>query len=184
MDFEQLNNAQRKNREYNYSQAQVGHPLRTLKGSVVKRSPASGVGKVIGGQIYFHKSYYKQCLPEFGLELYEAHEDSVPFEFSCLRYNFKTDELTFVECPDFDIDSEPVVGRMYIIIDTETKGRLTRFFNQIYHHKWTFVDNSYSGFNVAESWEWSREWLSVLTEPADGSNISNWENQLHRFGLI
>ena len=40
--------------EYNQSQTETGHPLKTLKGSRVGRSKY-GVGKSIGGSIYVYK---------------------------------------------------------------------------------------------------------------------------------
>lgn len=178
----ELNSAQLKNREYNLSQTEVGHPLKTLKGSVIKRSNF-GVGKLIGGQIYFHRNHADRCLFDEGIELMRATESDVPFEFNCMRFDLKTGQLAFVECPDFDTSREPVVGRMYVVDSSDEPGKVTKFFNQIYHHKWLWVDNSYSGFDVAESWEWSKTWLSVLTEPADGTNTSRWIGQLNRFGL-
>jgi len=177
----QLSEGQIANREYNQAQTQVGHALKTLKGSTVKRCKL-GVGKLIGGQIYLHKDYYN-LLPDIGPELFEEFEEEVPFNFNCLRYDVKKQELAFVESPDFDTADEPVVGKMFVV-DKDGNTRTTRFFNQIWHHKWLWVDNSYTGFDVADSWEWSKEWLSVLTEPADGSNEANWEKQLARFNLI
>lgn len=177
-----LNAAQLTNQEYNLSQTQVGYPLKTLKGSTIKRSNF-GVGKLIGGQLYFHKSYFENIFEApFDFEALEYLEDNIPFEYNVIRWDIKKKEIVLVECPDFNEAREPVVGRMFsALLDGTFK--TSRFFNQIYHHKWLWVDNSYAGFDVAESWEWSKEWLSVLTEPADGSNIINWEKQLARFGL-
>ena len=57
LSSEDLEARYQKNRAYNQSQTEIGHPLKTLKGSVVKRSSKFGVGKEIGGQIYAHKNY-------------------------------------------------------------------------------------------------------------------------------
>lgn len=176
-----LNPAQLKNREYNLSQSDIGHSLKTLKGSVVKRS-RFGIGKLIGGQLYFHREYAEDILDKNDLQLLEESTENCPFNYNTLRYDLKTDQLALVESPDFDTAREPVVGRM-LIIEPDGTTKLTKFFNQIYHHKWLWVDNSYTGFDVAESWEWSKEWLSTLTEPADGTNLSRWIAQLNKFGL-
>ena len=125
-----------------------------------------------------HKNYI-DALPDQGQTTFTKFEDKVPFAYSCLRYDLKSSQLAFVECPDFDSAREPVVGKMFIV-DPDGSARVTRSFPQIYHHKWLWVDNSYNGFDVGNSWRWSRNWLSQLTEPADGSNMQNWIAQLTR----
>ena len=178
------NHYQEKNREYNYLQlikSGVGSPLRTLKGSKVSRSKF-GVGKFIGNRYYFHKSYADKILSEDLQNWVKDNSSRVPFEFNCLRYSPFTNSVDFVECPDFDSAREPVVGRI-CRIDKKGRIKISIFYNFIYHHKWTFVLNDYSGFDVEQAWEWSRKWLSVLTEPADGHSIENWITQLNKFEL-
>ena len=172
-----------KNRNYNLSQTQVGHPLKTLKGSTIKRSSKYGVGKEIGGQIYAHKNYIDQIVPaDFLNYAYdELHKEYPNFQYNCFRWDPKKQELAFQEAPDFDTAREPVVGSMIVV--TPDNIRETRYFKQIWHHKWLWVTNDYTGFDVAESWEWSKEWLSTLAEPADGSNQENWISQLSKYNL-
>lgn len=169
--------------EYNQNQSAVGSTLKTLKGSAIKRSKY-GVGKEIGGQIYFQKDYWDMVIPQDEYEeaidmLEEVYPD---FEYNCLRYDPKKRQISFQEAPDFDTAREPIVGD-YITVDL-INGKVSKgHSNYIWHHKWLWVTNDYTGFNVAESWNWSREWLSVLTEPADGNGASRWVAQLERFGL-
>lgn len=183
LSSEDLDAKQQKNRDYNMNQTVVGSPLKTLKGSVIKRSNKYEVGKVIGGQIYLHKNYADIVIPfdilNSAVDLLESSYSQ--FHYNCIRYDPKSTEVLFQESPDFDTAREPVVGTCVSVIDNQI--RKTRYFNQIWHHKWLWVDNSYTGFDVEESWSWSKEWLSVLTEPANGSNQQNWMNQLNRFGL-
>lgn len=177
----ELNAAQLKNREYNLNQTVVGSPLKTLKGSVIKRSKF-GVGKLIGGQLYFHRRYATKVLDGDAVELLDDFTPDCPFIFNCVRYDLKSGSIALVEAPDFDRAREPVVGRMFTI-KPDGSTSVSRSYNQIWHHKWLWVMNGYPGFNVGNSWEWSKKWLSVLTEPADGSNLENWEAQLAQFNL-
>lgn len=161
---------------------QAGSPLETLKGSKVSRSNKYNVGKVIGGKIYFHKTYDYKILPTNVFDVYLHHREECPFKFNCIRYNLNTHQVALVECPDFDEAREPVVGRMFLI-SLSGLTKVTPFYNHLYHHKWTFVDNDYTGFNVRASWEWSKKWLAVLTEPANGTSMQGWTNQLKKFNL-
>ena len=107
--------------------------------------------------------------------------EHINFCFNCIRYSPKTEDIAFQEVPDFDTAREPIVGD-YIVVYHD--GRIRKgHSNYIFHHKWLWVKNDYQGFNVRESWEWSRTWLNVLTEPSDGNGLNRWINQLKNFGL-
>lgn len=169
---------------YNQNQTAVGGPLKTKKGSVIKRSTKYGVGKEIGGDIYVHKDYAQEVVPSScwhnALEiLEEAYPD---FQYNCIRWSPKTQKVSFQEAPDFDTAREPVVGD-YITVDCSDGSISTGHSNYIWHSKWLWVRNDYDGFNVADSWNWSRRWLSTLDETSDGNGISRWKAQLSRYGL-
>ena len=183
-DRDNLTPEQQKNFDYNQKQNSVGSTLKTLKGSAIKRSAKYGVGKEIGGEIYFHKDYAEDILPPEILSQAERllEENQSGFEYSCLKYNPKTGVVAFQEAPDFDTAREPVVGD-YVSVNTNTGDVKTGHSNYIWHHKWNWVKNDYSGFDVEESWNWSKEWLSTLTEVSDGNGIERWNAQLDRFGL-
>lgn len=166
--------------EFNNNQAPC-NTLKTLKGSLIKRS-RFGIGKDIGGSLYFHKSYTSRLLPNDVNEIFIDNEAMCPFEYNCVKCNYVNGDIALVECPDFDTAREPVVGQLFIIPRT-SELKVTRFYKQIYHHKWLWVTDDYSGFDVTESWEWSRTWLNVLTEPANGSSQEAWLRQLSNFGL-
>ena len=169
--------------DYNQNQTQVGSPLKTLKGSRIARSKY-GVGKEIGGSLYLHKQYADEIIPQDILEpaeqiLSETYPD---FDYNCIRWDYKTNKISFQEAPDFDTAREPVVGD-YVTVDPNTGKVQTGHSDYIWHHKWLWVRNDYTGFDVEDSWKWSKEWLSVLTEPSDGNGIERWNNQLKKFGL-
>lgn len=159
------------------------NPLKTRKGSIIKRSKY-GVGKLIGGCLYFHKDYatsvipYEQYNEALGL-LFDTYPD---FQFNTLKYDPHNNSISFMECSDFDTAREPIVGD-YVVVNLDKQTAKKGHSNTIYHHKWLWVDDSYSGFDVDESYEWSKDWLSVLDEPADGTNQTRWLNQLHRYGF-
>lgn len=168
---------------YNKQQTEVGHSLYTLKGSRIGRSSKYGVGKEIGGDIYFHKSYADQIVPKYILQdaLEIIEEDFPDFDYNTIRYSPKTGTVSFQECPDFDSAREPKVGDyINVFADGTTK---TGHSEYIFHHKWLWVMNNYRGFDVRKSWEWSKKWLSILQEPSDGNGIQRWNAQLDRYDL-
>ena len=168
--------------EYNQSQTAVGSALKTLKGSRIARYK-SNVGKEIGGSIYVHKDYALDVVPQD--VLYDAEESLHKyypyFKYNCIKYDKKTQTISFQEVPDFDTAREPVVGD-YIIVKPSGECKEGHS-NYIFHHKWLWVRNDYTGFNVADSWNWSKEWLSVLPEPSDGNGIARWNAQLDKYNL-
>ena len=169
--------------EYNDKQIEVGSTLKTYKGSPIKRSNRYGVGKEIGGDIYFYKDYADRIVPADILENAEQvlNENYPDYEFNCMRYSPKTGTVSFQECPDFNTAREPMVGD-YITVFPD--GRVsTGNSKYIFHHKWLWVTNDYTGFDVAQAWEWSRQWLDTLQETSDGNGIGRWNAQLGKYGL-
>ena len=157
--------------------------LKTLRGSRIGRT-GDKVGKTIGGCIYCHKQYAESVIPEGEYEdaldlLYSEYPN---FKFNTLKYDPNKHCISFIECPDFDTAREPVVGD-YIVVNLITQQLKKGHSNAIYHHKWLWVDDTYQGFDVDESYEWSKTWLSTLREPADGTNTARWLAQLHKYGL-
>ena len=70
--------------KYNNKQTEIGSTLKTYKGSPIKRSNRYGVGKEIGGDIYFHRMYADRIVPADILENAEqALEENYPrFEYN------------------------------------------------------------------------------------------------------
>lgn len=160
----------------------IGSTLKTYKGSPIKRSKY-GVGKLIGGDLYFHKQYADKIIPAEILDNAEQLlQDYYPnFEYNCIRYTPKTGVVSFQEAPDFDTAREPIVGD-YVTVSPDGSIKLGHS-NYIWHHKWLWVKNDYTGFDVADAWRWSKRWLAVLQETSDGNGIARWNAQLDRYGL-
>ena len=135
-------------------------PLKTLRGSIIKRSSRYGVGKEMGSQIYFHKDYVDMVCPHLYSLASDIFEENYPtVQYNCLMYDRKNPNvLRFDEASDFDTAREPSPGNMYSV-DTSTGYITKRFSPQIWHHKWLWVLDDYKGFNVQESYEWSKKWL-------------------------
>lgn len=134
--------------------------IKTEKGSVIKRSPRYGVGKQVGNTIYLHKSV-EDKLP---MELLNKGKNKLPhnFVYDIIKYDEKNGNLTFISSPDWDSSDEPIVGNAFLIRgDGSTRYIKQKSSPQIYHHKWLFVNDDYSGFNVDDSKNRSIEWLKI-----------------------
>lgn len=172
---------------FNEKQMEVGSKLKTYKGSPIQRCPKFGVGKEIGGELYVHKDYADEIVPEIILKSTErALKEEYPnFKYNCIKYNPTKFRISFQEVPDFNTAREPVVGD-YVIVEYHPSGSVVRkkgHSNYVFHHKWLWCRNDYTGFNVADSWNWSKEWLSILKEASDGNGIERWNAQLDKYGL-
>lgn len=164
----------------------ISRQLKTLKGSVIKRCATYGVGKKIKDKVYFHLDYISDVVPSDEVHraynILEEHYQDVN-DYNVVVYDPENKTLRFVECPDFDTASEPLVGSS-VTVNLETGQMKEGYTRTIYHHKWLFVKDDYTGFDVDESYEWSKKWLSKLPEQADGTNKERWIEQLQRYNIV
>ena len=101
----------------------------------------------------------------------------------------ENDSVSFIESEDWNTSREPVVGDSYkVSLDGSIKITNKKNNPQIYHHKWMFVEDNYSGFNVQESKAWSDRWTAVLPSTREiKSRIgykNYWENILTEYNLL
>lgn len=171
--------------KFNTQNTAVGSALRTLKGSWIRRDFKCNLGKRMSTKLYFHKSYaetiFKNDLD--ALCIFLCAESLVSHTYNIVRWDSQLRIVALEECPDFDIAREPVVG---FVSKFNSDGLIEepKKFNHILHHKWTMVNNYYAGFDVKESWEWSKKWLSNLREKANGTSSEAWLKQLEKFHLL
>lgn len=141
-------------------------------------------GKKIGKNLYVHKSAIK-TLTEKDKEIVSRSLKFIPkqFEYEILKINRKEKEVSFIESKDWDVSHEPVVGDSYKVNlnigkITFRKGREKN--PQIYHHKWMFVEDEYTGFNVEESKQRSKEWqrIPVVFDKKKIGNQDYWSNEV------
>lgn len=165
-------------------------PLKTLKGSKIWYSKF-GVGKQVGSKIYFHKSIHDKIIPQDvwdkAMEM-KDHFDWMsnynnPIQFNTVCYDLKKPNVVRIDvCPGFDTDREPRVGTTYTF---DTENHITDIVtnNQIFHHKWLWIEPDYKGFDVKKSYNWSKRWLKKLEEPASGWE-HKWQAQLKKYNVI
>jgi poly(A) polymerase len=155
--------------------------VKTQNGSKIRRYK-NNVGKQVGPQIYVHKKYAHEVIPHDKLRVAaEVLKKVKPnFKFNSLMWNSETGEIRFDESADFDTAREPHVGQ-YVSISPDGKVREGRS-NAIWHHKWLWVKDDYTGFNVDNARNWSILWLSKLPSTAKGTD-SSFYSQLQQHGL-
>jgi len=163
-------------------------PFKNIKGSQIKRGGSIAgfkypVGKVIGGMVYMHIDYI-ETLPnpeEARIALQAASNKSI----RCLSYDPKNSLYMFSEAPDFDIVNEPIPGKaIKVDMDGNDVDKVfpAKVINQIWHHKWMWVDDNYRGFDIKKSYEWSKEWAAKISNPSGSKNV--WKKQLAEVGLV
>lgn len=171
---------------FNDNQTIVGSPIKNYSGSIIKR--ANPVGKSIGGKIYAHMDYIHLIIPQFLLDkanelLKKNNLYDEAWSYNCFSFDPVNNIILFEETPDFDIAREPVIGKLIKVdLNTNTLKQIPPK-RQIFHHKWLWVDNDYDGFDVEDSWNWSKEYVTKVLESPNGSNIEGWKNQLAKYGL-
>lgn len=168
-----------KSRSSEITSSDTTNPLTTLAGSRIKRS-SLGVGKQMGKQIYVHKDYVLDVVPE---KIYKKALSLLPsgFSFNTIMYDSGHPSIVrFDESTDFNTAREPSPGRM-IYVDTATGEIRHGSTKQIFHHKWLWVKDGYSGFDVQEAYDWSKTWLKKITNPS--GYIEKWNEALEAAGL-
>lgn len=162
-------------------------PLKTLKGSRIWYSKF-GVGKQVGSKIYFHKSVWDKIIPEaiwnVAMEMAARTKiDGQPLEFNTVCYDLNEPHIVRLDtCPGFDTEREPAV-ELSFKFDTCRYRTEVRINKSIFHHKWLWTKQDYEGFDVKESYKWSKRWLSKLPEIASGCKFI-WEEQLEKYNII
>lgn len=101
--------------------------------------------KVVNSCYYVHKNYADSLPVKVKLD--------IDFEYTIIKYNKVSKVVTYISCPGFDTEQEPVLGDCFLVYpDGKTKlipGCKDNPF--IYHHKWMFVGEDYKGFDVDAS---------------------------------
>ena len=172
----------------------------------VKSKSSKAPAKNIGGEKYFHHSYLDAHIEQNdGTLTYEnvtraeqavkkaLREAGVTIKFNTFKYNPSTKVLTFQEGRGFDTMREPVVGHSIgvnlstgkVVSGFKSDGSLRAPSEAIWHNKWQWVDDTYTGFDVEAAKAWSEEWGSKFAtgERRDIGKKENWDNKLREKGL-
>lgn len=125
--------------------------------------------KIVCGVKYVHCSNVNE-LSDQDIDLVEQCKNilaeknkGVEIDYTIIKIDSKNKSVSFIECEDFDTANEPTVGDAYkITLDGECKITKKKKNPQIYHHKWSFVNINYTGFDYKESVRRSYEWGEKL----------------------
>ena len=135
-------------------------------------------------QIIFPEKYMEEVIPRDILEKaigsLNEYYSYLTLPFNAVVYNLKDKSIRFDESPHFDIDREPYAGCFVKVWADGSVG--IDFTKSIWHHKWLWVKDDYTGFDVKELYNWSKTWLGKITSPSGSARV--WENQLKKAKLI
>jgi len=138
------------------------------------------VGKVDGDCIYVHKSAIERA--SVPLDVLESRAEHLPsdFDYQVIKYDRRSGAVSFIQSPDWDKSSEPLVGDSYKVdADGDLKFRRHNPENpQIYHHKYQFVDPDYEGFNVAESRQHAQQWEGLKPDKSRIGYKKYWDKEV------
>jgi len=114
-----------------------------------------GFGKRMGSDVYIHKNY-ETYLPYVLVDAKKLLPRN--FNYTIVKWNKKTNAISFIKSVDFDSSNEPTVDDSFRVLNGEIKYRNKPKRDQIYHHKWMFVKPSYKGFDYESSKLRSLKW--------------------------
>jgi len=147
------------------------------------------VGKRIGGCIYVHRLYQKEVIPadllKTALGITDCWGECRGMPYNVVKWNKKTNTLTFFASHEFDEIEEPSTGfSARVRTDRKfTPRRQNQDNPQIWHHKWMFVKDSYTGFDVDSSKARSKLWEPHVAKE-EKSKIGfkqYWDSIRHRW---
>ena len=161
------------------SEADVADVIKTARGTPIKRYK-NLVGKQVGKQLYVHRKYAVLVVPAEKL-VAAGKVFNKAYPFDAVMYDAEKNIVRFDEAPNFDTAREPKVGR-YFAVNLDTGEVKEGKSDSIWHHKWLWVQDDYTGFDVEESKAWSRKWAGSMPEVAKGTERS-FKEQLTKYGI-
>ena len=137
--------------------------------------------KKVLNNYYVHKSNYNELSETFResefhpyIAIAVAYCDKYFPNYEVIKYDSQKQTISCIESPDWNTANEPIVGDSLVtnLITGEVKIIKGRTKNpQIYHNKWMFVDESYTGFDVQAARERTKLWNSI--DNIDKKRIGN-----------
>jgi hypothetical protein len=111
-----------------------------------------------GGDIYCHKLYEDQ----FPADVMAAAKAKLPpdFVYDIVKFNRLTNTVSFMVSSDWDTEPEPSLDGGYTV-KQDAPAKPFKGAGWIYHHKWQFVADDYTGFDVEESKKRSLAWYTI-----------------------
>jgi hypothetical protein len=119
------------------------------------RYSRTGVGKHIVNKVYFYKDYADRFIDDkkflSSYSQLKEYAENINFKYTVISFNLITGEVSFTYSPDWNTATEPIVGDR-VVYDPQ-KGHSALYKGNednpfIYHHKWLFVDDDYTKFDI------------------------------------
>ena len=122
--------------------------------------------KKVMKSLYVHKSNVVE-LGEKYVKIVEERKKMIgDFAYDVIKFDMDTENVTFIECTEFDKVHEPLVGRQYLTKkDGEKKIMPSK--GQIYHKKYMFVSSDYVGFDIEAEKKRAEKYDEMLKKHED-----------------
>ena len=110
--------------------------------------------------------------------------------FDIIKYDKGT--VTLISSPDWNTANEPIVGTCYRwklvewLREDWVNPIITQNYKQIYHNKWMFVADNYSGFSIERAKQRSALWNSLPDIQSVKNKIGYkdfWAQYLAKYGI-
>ena len=147
--------------------------------------------KKVGFSLYVHISALDELMKEMKNEDIVRLDNCIKelnnehFSFVIIKYDKKTQNISFIESNDWDIKHEPSVGNAWCYKKDGSR-KFIKSSNKIYHCKYMFVKEDYCGFDMEVSKERVKLWSSIPNIKEHKSKIGNkdyWENLLDKYKI-
>lgn len=122
--------------------------------------------KKVMKSLYVHVSNIDE-LGEERVKIVEERKKMIgDFAYDVIKFDMDTENVTFIECTEFDKVHEPLVGRQYLTKkDGEKKIMPSK--GQIYHKKYMFVSSDYAGFDIEAEKKRAEKYDEMLKKHED-----------------
>lgn len=121
-------------------------------------------GKKMPLGYYVHKNYKHVFEHLYSVNI-SQYINKLPkdFQYTIIKFNPKTRNVTFTYSPDWDTPAhESIVGDAIMVRAAGSTKKIKQHKDPwIYHHKWMFVADDYTGFDVERSKKRSKQWTSI-----------------------
>lgn len=153
------------------------------------RSTVYPVGKLTGYRLHFHKQYLDlfPSLSKLFARVQAAAKkklgDDVLDGYNCLRWDTDFGNLAFQWSPNFDRATEPTLEKTLMAKATGGVGWVVPRKTLILQHKWLWVQDDYTGFDVEKAKERSALWSPHVTseERRKIMFLEFWKTIRHRW---
>lgn len=132
---------------------------------------------------YVHNSNESELLNEISKTISELEKERVHkviHDYSTflecdsyvVKYNSKDNSVSLIETPNWDVANEPDVGKG-IKVDLDGTIKILKARGQIYHSKEKFVNDNYTGFDIAKAKQRTILWNNI---PNLNKNKIGWKS--------